>query len=125
MPQQDEHLPDQIETYVHQAGLEVERRLFQVLIDNNHSALRERTHRVKHWRSGTMALRWAVASLNAAAKNFNRILGYQHLWMLKGNLDEQQLAQEIKAGYFQRYASPPATLSATAGTSSLLKLGAP
>ncbi len=32
MPRQDEHLPDQIEAYVHQAGLEVQRRLFQVLI---------------------------------------------------------------------------------------------
>ena len=29
----DEHLPDQIEAYVHQAGLEVQRRLFQVLIE--------------------------------------------------------------------------------------------
>ena len=33
MPNQDEHLPDQIETVVHQAGLEVQRRLFQVLIE--------------------------------------------------------------------------------------------
>jgi uncharacterized protein UPF0236 len=33
IPQQDEHLPDQIEAYVHQAGLEVQRRLFQVLIE--------------------------------------------------------------------------------------------
>ena len=33
MPQQDEHLPDQIESYVHQAGLEIQRRLFQVLIE--------------------------------------------------------------------------------------------
>jgi len=33
MPQQDEHLPDQIEAYVHQAGLEVKRQLFQVLIE--------------------------------------------------------------------------------------------
>jgi len=31
--QQNEHLPDQIEAYVHQAGLEVQRRLFQVLIE--------------------------------------------------------------------------------------------
>ena len=30
---QDEHLPDQIEAFVHQAGLEVQRRLFQVLIE--------------------------------------------------------------------------------------------
>src|SRR5271157_2868357 len=28
MPQQDEHLPDQIEAFVHQAGLTVQRRLF-------------------------------------------------------------------------------------------------
>jgi hypothetical protein len=33
MPPQDEHLPDQIEAYVHQAGLEIQRRLFQVLIE--------------------------------------------------------------------------------------------
>ena len=33
MPDQDEHLPDQIEAFVHQAGLEVQRRLFQVLIE--------------------------------------------------------------------------------------------
>jgi len=33
MPQQDEHLPDQIEAYVHQAGLEVQRQLFRVLIE--------------------------------------------------------------------------------------------
>ena len=33
LPPQDEHLPDQIEAFVHQAGLEVQRRLFQVLIE--------------------------------------------------------------------------------------------
>ena len=33
MPRQDEHLPDQIEAYVHQAGLKVQRRFFQVLIE--------------------------------------------------------------------------------------------
>jgi hypothetical protein len=33
MPDQDEHLPDQIEAVVHHAGLEVQRRLFQVLIE--------------------------------------------------------------------------------------------
>ena len=33
MPRQDEHLPDQIEAYVPQAGLQVQRRLFQVLIE--------------------------------------------------------------------------------------------
>jgi hypothetical protein len=33
MPHQDEHLPDQIEAFAHQAGLELQRRLFQVLIE--------------------------------------------------------------------------------------------
>jgi hypothetical protein len=33
IPQQDEHLPDQIEAFVHQTGLEVQRQLFRVLIE--------------------------------------------------------------------------------------------
>ena len=33
MPSQDEHLPGQIEGFVHQAGLEVQRQLFTVLIE--------------------------------------------------------------------------------------------
>jgi hypothetical protein len=33
MPRQDGHLPDQIEAFVHQAGLELQRRLFRVLIE--------------------------------------------------------------------------------------------
>jgi hypothetical protein len=33
MPPQDDHLPDQIEAYVHQAGLKIQRKLFQVLIE--------------------------------------------------------------------------------------------
>jgi hypothetical protein len=33
LPDQDEHLPDQIEAFVHHAGLEVKRRLFQVLME--------------------------------------------------------------------------------------------
>jgi hypothetical protein len=33
MPDQDEHLPDQLEAFVHHAGLEVQRRLFRALIE--------------------------------------------------------------------------------------------
>jgi uncharacterized protein UPF0236 len=33
MPTQDEHLPDQIEAHVHHAGLEIQRRLFRVLME--------------------------------------------------------------------------------------------
>jgi transposase-like protein len=71
------------------------------LIDNSHSAVRERTRRVKHWANGSMALRWTAAAFAATEKNFRRIMGHEHLWMLKAALDEsptdQQLAQEMKA----------------------------
>jgi hypothetical protein len=45
MPHQDEHLPDQIEAAVHQAGLELQRRLFQVLIEKaDHELVLEQRH---------------------------------------------------------------------------------
>lgn len=67
------------------------------LIDNSHSAVRERTRRVKHWRDGTMALRWTAASFAAAEENFRRIMGYQDLWMLQATLDEPQQDQQLAA----------------------------
>ncbi len=71
------------------------------LIDNSHSAIRERTRRVKHWKNGNMALRWTAAAFAAAEKNFRRIMGHEHLWILKAALDEphqdQQLATEATA----------------------------
>ena len=39
MPNQDEHLPDQIEAFVHQAGLEIQRRLAQILIEKSDQEL--------------------------------------------------------------------------------------
>jgi hypothetical protein len=45
MPHQDEHLPDQIEAYVHQTGLELQRRLFQVLIEKaDHELVLQERH---------------------------------------------------------------------------------
>jgi hypothetical protein len=45
MPHQDEHLPDQIEAHVHQAGLELQRRLFRVLIEKaDHELVLEQRH---------------------------------------------------------------------------------
>ena len=59
------------------------------IIDNGHSALRDRVRRVKHWQSGSMALRWAAVAFDAISKKFRRIMGYQELWMLKAALDEK------------------------------------
>jgi len=34
------------------------------LIDNGHSALRDRARQVKNWQSGSMALRWSAVALD-------------------------------------------------------------
>ncbi len=45
MPDQDEHLPDQIEAFAHQAGLEVQRRLFRALIEKaDHELVLQQRH---------------------------------------------------------------------------------
>ena len=72
------------------------------LIDNGHSALRDRVRRVRNWQSGSMALRWSAVAFDAVSKGFRRIMGYRHLWMLKAALDEpsrdQALVDQAKAG---------------------------
>ena len=45
MPSQDEHLPDQIEASVHQAGLDIQRQLFKVLMEKaDQELVLERRH---------------------------------------------------------------------------------
>lgn len=72
------------------------------VIDNGHSALRDRVRRVRHWQSGSMAVRWVAASFEAIAEKFRRIMGHADLWMLKAALDEKDkdrcLADQAKAG---------------------------
>jgi putative transposase len=72
------------------------------IIDNSHSALRDRVRRVKNWQSGSMALRWTAVAFDAISKGFRRIMGYRHIWMLKAALDEplkdQSLVEQAKAG---------------------------
>ena len=58
------------------------------LIDNGHSALRDRVRRVKNWQDGAMALRWTAVAFDAISKGFRRIMCYKHIWILKAALDE-------------------------------------
>jgi hypothetical protein len=45
IPPQDEHLPDRIEAHVHRAGLELQRRLFRILIEKaDHELVLQRRH---------------------------------------------------------------------------------
>ena len=41
--------------------------------------VRDHAHRVKHWSSGEMALRWAAAGMTAAQAQFRRVKGYRQL----------------------------------------------
>ena len=72
------------------------------IIDNGHSALRDRVRRVKNWQSGSMALRWAAAAFDAISHGFRRIMGCKDLWMLKAALNEpskdRSLVDQAKAG---------------------------
>lgn len=72
------------------------------IIDNGHSAARDRIRRVRHWQSGAMALRWTAVAFDAASKGFHRIMGHEHLWMLKAVLNEpdkdRSLVEQAVAG---------------------------
>ena len=46
------------------------------------------THRVKHWSSGDMALRWAAAGMTAAQAQFRRVKGYRQLPALARALEQ-------------------------------------
>jgi transposase-like protein len=66
-------------------------------IESPYSGVRARTGRVKHWRDGQMALRWAASALDSIEKRMRRIMGYQQLWMLDASLKENTVAMKEKA----------------------------
>jgi hypothetical protein len=44
-----------------------------------------------------MVLRWAASAYLATEKSFRRIMGHEHLWMLKAYLDQNQEAAAVAA----------------------------
>jgi putative transposase len=62
------------------------------VIESSLSGVESRTGRVKRWRDGEMALRWAAAAALETEKHFRRIMGHGDLWMLKAALDEDSSA---------------------------------
>ncbi len=66
------------------------------VIDNTHSGARHKSRRVTNWKNGAMALRWAAATFVETEKNYRRIAGFRHLWMLKAQLDDLQPVAEMK-----------------------------
>jgi transposase-like protein len=67
------------------------------LIESPQSGVRQRTRRVRRWRDGAMALRWAATAWVATEKRFRRIMGYQHLWILKAYLDDAECGKQVAA----------------------------
>ncbi|MBI9019436.1 MAG: transposase [Phycisphaerae bacterium] len=57
-------------------------------IESPNSGIRSRTRRVKKWKDSTMVVRWVAASLLDMEKNFRRIMGFKHLWILDTKLRE-------------------------------------
>lgn len=58
------------------------------VIESPNSGVRSRTRRVKNWQDHAMVVRWVAASLVDMEKRFNRIMGYQQLWILQAKLSE-------------------------------------
>ncbi|MBI9018647.1 MAG: transposase [Phycisphaerae bacterium] len=56
------------------------------VIESPNSGIRSRTRRVKKWQDSQMVVRWVAASLLDMEKNFHRIMGFKHLWILDTKL---------------------------------------
>jgi transposase-like protein len=72
------------------------------VIESANWGARQRIGRVRHWQSGSMALRWSSCAFEAVGKQFRKIMGHQQLWMLKAHLDaigkEEKLEPMKRAG---------------------------
>ena len=58
------------------------------LIESPNAGVRLRTRRVTRWQGGSMVLRWTAAAFLATEKQFRRVSGYQHLWILRTALHQ-------------------------------------
>jgi transposase-like protein len=70
------------------------------IIDSTHAGIRQRTRRVTNWKNGEMALRWSATAFMTTEKNYRRVTGHDHLWMLKAHLDrdDKNVAEMQKVG---------------------------
>lgn len=73
------------------------------IIESPQSTVRRLTHKVDHWRDGSMALRWNAVSFLEAEKTMRKIGGCQQVWMLGAALERSdqtadRLAAPRKAG---------------------------
>jgi putative transposase len=67
------------------------------LIESPNAGVRLNTRRVTRWRNGTMVLRWAATAFAACERRFNRLQGYQDLWMLRAALADLAVDNQSEA----------------------------
>lgn len=65
------------------------------LVENLQGRLKTISRRVKRWRGGSMALRWAVSGFMEAEKKFRRIRGYQEMPTLLAALERRVINFEL------------------------------
>ena len=67
------------------------------LIESPNSGVRMRTNRVTRWKDGAMVLRWAAAAFLSTEKQFRRVSGYQHLWIIASAFGRKADQNQAKA----------------------------
>jgi len=69
----------------------------QPLRANRYSPSHPSSH-ITHWRGHAVVVRGAVASLLDMEKRFNRIMGYEQLWMLDAKLKDPPVIDAVDEG---------------------------
>ncbi len=66
------------------------------LIESPQSGVRKRTGNVCRWRDGEMVLRWVAGAYRLTEKNFRKVAGYEHLWVLAAALGRAKQSVTLK-----------------------------
>lgn len=64
-------------------------------IENLQGLLKQVAHKVRRWRSGSMALRWGVTSMMEAERRFRRVKGYRELPQLLAALETKTASRKV------------------------------
>ena len=64
-------------------------------IENLQGLLKQVAHKVRRWRSGSMALRWGVTGMMEAERRFRRVKGYRELPQLLAALETKTASKKV------------------------------
>jgi putative transposase len=64
-------------------------------IENLQGLLKQVAHKVRRWRSGSMALRWGVTGMMEAERRFRRVKGYREMPQLLAALETKIASKKV------------------------------